>query len=152
MELINAFDVLADRLKNNGLLVIVDVEKFYESANSDPEALLDGRKEEGSGSREVIAALNEIGMEDIAVIEDQDFKVEVDLCGRRMATHQKYFMLKARKGEEEKDQNGEDLAPVGSIGMTFIVMSERDDESCSLRGTFSFEPPLATMYTLSADY
>lgn len=103
MELINALDVLADRLKNDGLLVIMDIEKFYSSADSGSEALLDGRKEEGSGSKEVIAALNEIGMEDIAVIKDQDLKIEVELCGRTMATHEKYFMLRARKGVEEED-------------------------------------------------
>lgn len=104
MELINAFHVLTDRLKHDGLLVIVDVEKLYSDADSDSEALLDGRKETGSGSREVIAALDEIGMEDIVTLEDQDFKVEVELCGRRLATHEKYFMLRARKGEEEEEE------------------------------------------------
>lgn len=42
-------------------------------------------------------------MEDIVTLEDQDFKVEVELCGRRLATHEKYFMPRARKGEEEEE-------------------------------------------------
>lgn len=49
MELVNALDILIGRLKNNGILVIVDIEKFYGYADSD-EALLDGRKEIGSGA------------------------------------------------------------------------------------------------------
>lgn len=43
MELVNALDILIGCLKNNGILVIVDIEKFYGYADSD-EALLDARK------------------------------------------------------------------------------------------------------------
>ena len=52
MELVKALNVLAGGVKDGGVLVIVDIEKFYGDAEPD-EALLDGRKETGSGSREV---------------------------------------------------------------------------------------------------
>lgn len=100
MELINALDILVDRMNNDGVLVIVEIEKFYADADYASEALLDGRKETGHGSREVMAALNEVGMEDTAVIEDQDFKVDMELFGQRRSRHEKYFMVRAKKGEE----------------------------------------------------
>lgn len=33
---------------------------------------------------------------------DQDFRVEVDMFGRKCATYEKYFIVRARKGEEEE--------------------------------------------------
>ena len=103
MELVNALDILAGRLKHDGLLIIVDIEKFSGDSDAASEAFFDGRKETGSGSKEVIAALNEIGMEDIAVIENQEFKVQMELFGRQKATHEQYFMVRARKGEVGDD-------------------------------------------------
>ena len=102
-ELVNALDILAGRLKHDGLLIIVDIEKFYGDSDAASEAFSDGRKETGSGSKEVIAALNEIGMEDIAVIENQEFKVQMELFARQKATYEQYFMVRARKGEEGDD-------------------------------------------------
>lgn len=103
MELVNALDILSARLKHKGLLIIVDIEKIYGYANSMDEAFMDGRKEEGNGSREVVAALKDVDMEDIAVIEDQEFRVETKLFGQKRAIHEKYFMARARKGEEDED-------------------------------------------------
>ena len=81
MELVNALDILSARLKHKGLLIIVDIEKIYGYTNSVDEASMDGRKEEGNGSREVVAALKDVDMEEIAVIEDRNFRVEVELFG-----------------------------------------------------------------------
>lgn len=103
MELVNALDILSARLKNKGLLIIVDIEKVYGHMNFVDEASLDGRKEEGNGSREVVTALKDVGMEDIAVIEDQDFSIEVELFDQKRKTHEKYFMVRAVKGEEDED-------------------------------------------------
>lgn len=103
MELVNALDILAGRLKHDGLLIIVDIEKVHESVDLEPEALLDGRKFTGKGSTEVVAALEEVGMKDIAVIENQDFKVEEEMFGHKNMRHEKYFMVRARKGEEEEE-------------------------------------------------
>ena len=103
MELVNALDILSARLKHKGLLIVVDIEKIYGYANSVDEAFMDGRKEEGNGSREVIAALKDVGMEDIFVIEDQNFRVEAKLFGQKRAIHEKYFMVRARKGDEDGD-------------------------------------------------
>lgn len=61
MELVNALDILAGRLKHNGIFIIVDIEKLYGYADSTDETLIDGRKEGGHGSGEVIAALKDVG-------------------------------------------------------------------------------------------
>ena len=100
MELITALEILAGRLKTDGLLVIVDIEKSDNFAA--PE---DGRKVSGHGSKEVVAALCEIGFEDVAVITDQEFKVEMKMFGQRQMRHDEYFMVRARKGEEEDDED-----------------------------------------------
>ena len=114
MDLVNALDILSARLKHEGLLIIVDIEKIYGYTNSVDETLMDGKKEEGNGSREVLAALEDVGMEDIAVIEDQNFRVEVELFGQKRAIHEKYFMVRARKGDEDGDQPDETMASVVS--------------------------------------
>lgn len=114
MELVNSLDNLSARLKPKGLLIIVDIEKIYGYTNSVDEAFMDGRKEEGNGSREVVAALRDVGMEDIAVIEDQDFRVEVELFRQKHATHEKYFMVRARKGVEDEDKPDETMASLVS--------------------------------------
>lgn len=85
------------------ILIIVDIEKVYGYANAVDETLLIGRKEEVNGSREVVAALKDVGMEDIAVIEDQDFSIEVGFLGQERKVHEKYFMVRAEKDEEDGD-------------------------------------------------
>ena len=98
----NAHDVLVGRLKDDGVLVIVDIEKYYGHTDEDSEALLDGRKEPGSGSREVVAALKEVEMENIAVMEFKDFRFEFELF-EKQKRHYKYFMVRTTKvqgGEE----------------------------------------------------
>ena len=97
MELVNALETLVGRLKDDGVVVIVDIEKFYGDADLDNGASLDGRKEEGSGSREVVAALEEVEMQDIAVIDDEDFRVEFRIFERTHKRHYKYFMVRATK-------------------------------------------------------
>lgn len=39
-------------------------------------------------------------MENIAVIEDQEFEVEFKIFGHRQRNYNKYFMVRATKGEE----------------------------------------------------
>ena len=79
MDLVNALDVLVGQPKDDGVLVIVDIEKYYGHTDLNSQALLDRRKELGSGSKEVVAALKEVEMENIAVMEDKDFKFEFEL-------------------------------------------------------------------------
>ncbi|KAL9068921.1 MAG: hypothetical protein Q9161_005894 [Pseudevernia consocians] len=102
MELVNALDVLVDHLKDDRVLVIMNIEKYYGHTDPDSEALLDGRKELGSGSREVLAALKEVEMENITIMEDKDFKFEFELFEKQKRRY-KYFMVR-----ETKVQGGED--------------------------------------------
>ncbi len=103
MELVNALETLLGRLKDDGVVVIVDIEKFYGDADLDNGASLDGRKEEGNGSREVVAALEEVDMKDIAVIDDEDFRVEFRLFENTQKRHYKYFMVRATKAKGGED-------------------------------------------------
>lgn len=103
MELVNALDVLVGRLKDDGVLVIVDIEKYYGHTDPESEAFVDGRKELGSGSREVVAALKQVEMENIAVMEDKDFKFEFELFEEKRKRHYKYFVVRATKVQGAED-------------------------------------------------
>ncbi|KAF6236415.1 hypothetical protein HO173_005507 [Letharia columbiana] len=58
----HGLQALINRLKHNGVLIIIDIEKNYDT------------KPDGSGSKEIIAALKELGMEDVGVMKDQHFQ------------------------------------------------------------------------------
>ena len=80
----------------------MDIEKSYGNLNPACVSLSNGRKSKGLGSREVIEAMEDIEMDNIAIIEDQDFRVDVELFNNP-SFHHKYFMVKATKAPERED-------------------------------------------------
>lgn len=101
IELVNA---LVSRLGKDGVLVIVEIEDIqYGSANPSFEAMLDGRKEMGNGSREFVAGLKETGIVDIAGIKDQDFSIFGESSRQKRRMHKKYYMVRATKVTDRED-------------------------------------------------
>ena len=106
-ELMKCFGVMINLLYNNGTLLIIDMEKCDQECSNDPAlhspgSPHDGLKFTGHGSRDIVKALEEFGMEDIAVTEDQPFLFEAKHGSgpdaptiRRKET---YFVLKAKRG------------------------------------------------------
>ena len=103
--------VVTSRLKHNGTILILDIEKDYawlENAGSDvnnEHVLRCGRKLGGFGSLEVATALERLGMEDILVVEGEDlrFRFENVVDGELEVTDEVYFLLKAKKGSAYHD-------------------------------------------------
>ena len=80
----------------------MDVDKFYGEEDSVSEALLNCFKEDGHGSKEVVEALNKIGMKDIDVIDNQHLEFGEDFLDEPYhPLHRKYFMVRARKSGAE---------------------------------------------------
>lgn len=102
-----ALETLAARLKDQGRMLILDLEKDYcpeEAKASDVYLgkLRNGRKVRGHGSREVVAVLEKLGFKDIAVVEDLVFRAEIDrtnLGGGLLVREEINFMVKATKIE-----------------------------------------------------
>ena len=107
VELVRALDVMINVLQENGTLLIIDVEKCDEDCYPDadshsPGSPHEGLKVMGHGSKDIEKALEELGMEDIAVLVDKDFLFEVKGGSgpdspplRRKET---YFVVKAKRG------------------------------------------------------
>jgi len=75
--------------------LIIDIEKC-----KDPEldqGLLDGEKPTGNSSEDVIAALEDLGFEDIEVKHER-FRCEI-IQGIDFRRNEAYFVIKARKGK-----------------------------------------------------
>lgn len=90
-----------NRLKPNGILVIVDIEKRYGVRNRLPGSRRgDGKKKTGCGTREAVAALNAIGMHDVEVKTDLAFKAEFEFFEKQQLREETYFMLRATKNKE----------------------------------------------------
>ena len=100
--LVRALGSLTTRLKHNGTLLILDIEKDYtddganENDNEDYQAKSErtrnGKKIVGFGSNELRAALKVLGMEDVDTIGDLR-------CEEASDVGQIYFLLKAKKGD-----------------------------------------------------
>ena len=113
-ELVRALDVMTNLLQENGTLLIVDVEKSdddcYPDADShSPGFPHEGMKVTGHGSKNIKKALEELGMEDIAVLVDQNFLFEVkgetgpdSPAPRRKET---YFVVKGKRGPVFEERN-----------------------------------------------
>lgn len=133
-ELVQALDVMINLIDANGTLLIIDVEKCDENCYPDadshsPGSAQEGLKVTGHGSKDIIKALEKLGMEDIAVVGDQDFLFEAkNRSGadspilRRKET---YFVLKAKRGSlfekkfsqrHEGFHRGNELSGIGDEG------------------------------------
>lgn len=106
-EFMNCLGVMVDLLDENGTLLIIDIEKCDQDCSNDaslhsPGFRHDGLKFTGHGSKDIVEALEELGIEDIAVTKDQPFLFEAKHGSgpdaptiRRKET---YFVLKAKRG------------------------------------------------------
>lgn len=108
-ELMRALDTMISLIKENGTLLIIDVEKCedYEDILEDedlhsPGSPHEGLKTFGHGSNDITRALEELGMQNIACMDKQHFLFEVKRGSgpesptiRRKET---YFALKAKRG------------------------------------------------------
>ena len=106
-ELVRALDIMINLLQEDGTLLIIDVEKCDDDCSPDadshsPGSPHEGLKVTGHGSKDIEKALEELGMEDIAVLVDEDFLFEVkggsgsdSPALRRKET---YFVAKAKRG------------------------------------------------------
>ena len=100
--LLEALKSLTSRIRHNGTLLIIDIEKESTSMGASDEdddedyetkikRSRNGKKVVGYGSAEIRTALEALGMEDIAVIGDLWYQDPAD-------GGQVYFLLKAKKG------------------------------------------------------
>ena len=107
-ELVRALDVMINVLQENGILLIIDVEKCGEDCYPDadshsPGSPHEGLKVTGHGSKDIEKTLEELGMEDIAILGDEVFLFEVKggsgpdspILFREKET---YFVVKAKRG------------------------------------------------------
>lgn len=108
-ELMRALDVMISLIHQNGTLLIIDVEKCEDYGNIlDDEDLHssgcphEGLKTFGQGSKDIIRALEELGMQDIAFMGDQHFLFGVERGSKPDAPtirrKETYFALKAKRG------------------------------------------------------
>lgn len=98
---------MTSRLKHNGTLLILDIQKDYATTHETEESdalnqtLRKGKKISGCGNEEIATALEGLGMEDVVVLEEEDlsFRFENVLDGvSRVTTDEVYYLLKAKKG------------------------------------------------------
>ena len=103
-QLVRSLEVMINLIETNGTLLIIDVDKCDEDCYDEhsPGSPHEGLKNTGHGSKDIVKALEELGMEDIAVIRDQKFLFEAKQSSgpdsptfRRKET---YFVLKAKRG------------------------------------------------------
>ena len=118
-ELVRALDVMINVLQENGTLLIIDVEKcdedcYLDADSHSPGFPHEGLKVTGHGSKDIEKALEELGMEDIAILVDKDFLFEVKggsgTDSPALRRKETYFVVKAKRGpvfEERAFQRSE---------------------------------------------
>ena len=108
-QLVGSLETITNLINFNGTLLIIDVEKCdfdeenHENSNTQPSPRFiftnERKKYTGSGSREIVKALEELGMEDIDVVGDQHFQFDVKQGKKAMlGWMERYFLLKAKRG------------------------------------------------------
>ena len=106
-QLVSSLDTITNLINPNGTLLIIDVEKREEEYGQDADAHSCGFANErlkytGSGSAEIVKALEELGMEDIDVVGDQHFHFQVKQGDKAdspmLSWMETYFLLKAKRG------------------------------------------------------
>ena len=105
--LVRTLEILLLTLDENGILLVIDIEKVHYSLCPPPgtpaygqEFLRGGKKVRGYGSREIADACLELELDDIQVMEGLEFEWEGDDGkGGRRVRDEIWFMLRARKGE-----------------------------------------------------
>ena len=100
--LVRTLEILLLTLNENGILLVIDIEKVRYTSCPPPgtlaygqEFLRGGEKIRGYGSRELAAACLELKLDDIQVLEKEEFTWNDD-DGK--AKEETWFMLRARKG------------------------------------------------------
>lgn len=89
-QLVRSLNVMIDLINPNGTLLIIDIEKWNlehskrDAALYSPTSPHGGLKLDGHGGKNIVKALEELGMEDIKVVEDQPFLFEVKHGSGRM--------------------------------------------------------------------
>ena len=117
-----ALDVMINLLKVDGTLLIIDVEKYDEGYSSHADSHSrgsphEGLKVTGHGSKDIEKALEELGMEDIAVLVEEDFLFEVKggsgPDSPALRSKEEYFVVKAKRGPmfEERALQRSESAP-----------------------------------------
>ena len=104
--LVRTLEILLLTLDENGILLVIDIEKVHYTLCPPPgtpaygqEFLRGGKKVRGYGSREIAAACLELELDDIQVMEGVEFNWEGDDGkGGRRSRDEMWFMLRARKG------------------------------------------------------
>ena len=97
---------LAERLKPGGSFLIIDIEKHYHGHSSQKgpaDREHGGRKPHGFGSKETMAALEQLGMEAITISEGHLFHFTAagdgqGFCLAPGGRQELYFMMKATRG------------------------------------------------------
>ena len=102
-----ALDVVINLLQTGGTLLIIDVEKCDEDCYTDadshtPGSPHEGFKVTGHGSKDVEKALEELGMEDIAILVEEEFLFEGEGGSRPdspiVKRKETFFAVKAKRG------------------------------------------------------
>lgn len=106
-QLIKSLEVMINLVGENGALLVIDIEKCDRDCSKgaamySPGSHHEGLKFTGHGSKDIVKTLEELGMEDIAVIGDQRFLFEAKHGSGPDAPmirrNELYFVLKAKRG------------------------------------------------------
>ena len=103
-----ALEVIIKLINENGTLLIIDIKKCdqdcpYCAVARSPGSPHEGRKITGHGRKDVVKALEVLGIEDIALIADRVFLFEAKHGtgpnAPTMRRKENYLVLKAKRGE-----------------------------------------------------
>lgn len=101
----NTLRILTSRLKRNGTLLILEIQKDYAHLEFAEEGIGDcelrnGKKLKGFRSEEVTVVLKGLGIENITVMEDGDlrFRFEKVVNGKAEIVEEVYYTLKGERG------------------------------------------------------
>lgn len=107
-QLVKSLNIIINLLNANGTLLIIDIEKWDQSHSERNAALYSptspygGLKLDGHSSKDIVKALEELGMEDIEVVEDQPFLFEAKHGSGedapRIRRKEVYFVVRAKRG------------------------------------------------------
>ena len=106
-QLVRCLDVMINLIDENGALLIVDIDQCDKDCSKDPAAHSPGSPHEGlkftgHSSKGIVEGLEELGLEEIAVIGNQKFLFEAKYGSGpdapTMNRKEVYFILKAKRG------------------------------------------------------
>lgn len=85
---------------NNGILLVLEIQKDYTQPESAGGEIGDRRMRNGRKSEEVTTALQGLEMEGVEVLEDEDlrFRFEKEGDGETKVMDEVFYLLKANRG------------------------------------------------------